>query len=219
MEGGRMRMPGRSRWLPWLALPVVAGVSLTAVVVSSASTSSGCGNVDAPILESQQFTPYEARLSHLPEFPLNPTGGPPMPVPSEIRVPSIDGLPLRWATVSSNGAVYQYFLGSDMDPDMTVARFVAARGIQLDRDPVENAGESFADYLVSTLGERAVEVEIGDYTGALTWADPLIDGSRPHHLYWSDGAFNYVLIGDRSPETLVTLGRQLVCSGPLAPGR
>lgn len=202
-----------------LALALVVGcgslVSSPDAVGSKASPSPGCGRVDVPIVESTEFTPYENRLSHLPEVPLNPSGRGPMSVPPEVRVGSIDGLPLQFASVSRYGAVYQYFLGTEIDRELTVAQFVAARGVELDRDPVENPGESFAEYVLSELGERAVRVDVGDHVGALTWGDPLVNGVRPHHLSWSDGVYNYSLIADRSPERLVELARELVCHGAL----
>lgn len=209
-----MRTAQRHRWMAWLTLSVILGVAFAAAV-SRASISPGCQSVDTPIVESEQFTRYEDRHSHLPERPINPSSQEAMAVPPEARVASIDGLPLRWASVSGYGAVYQYFLGTDIDRDLTVSQFVAAGGIELDRDPVENPGESFAQYVLSALGERAVRVEIGDYTGALVWGDPNIYGIRPHSLSWSDGDYNYVLIADTSPERLVGLGRELVCGGGL----
>jgi hypothetical protein len=141
---------------------------------------------------------------------INPSGEELGEVPSDARVDSIDGLPLRWASVSGNGEVYQYFLDTDIDPKLTIPEFIAAAGIELDRDPTSN-GESFASFVLSTFGERAVKIELGNYEAALVWADPEINGIRTHHLYWSDGVYNYSLIADRSPEQLVTLGRDLVC--------
>ncbi|MBA2338070.1 MAG: hypothetical protein H0V96_10005 [Acidimicrobiia bacterium] len=46
----------------------------------------------------------------------------------------------------------------------------------------------------------------------VVWADPDPTGTRTHNLYWSDGAFNYALIAERSAEEILTLGRSLVCA-------
>lgn len=70
----------------------------------------------------------------------------------------------------SNGAVYQYFYNAGIDRRLTVSEFRATGGVQFDRDPTDN-GESYPEFLLSTLGERAVRIEVGDYVGALTWAD------------------------------------------------
>jgi hypothetical protein len=215
MRGGWvMRTLKRQRWIAVFALLVVVGVSLAAVVVSRAATSSGCGNVDVPIVESEQFTSVTARLTQPLDPPINPSGQQAVSVPPVARVPSIDGLPLRWAVVSSNGAVYQYFLRTDLDSTLTVSEFYAAGGIQLDRDPVDN-GESFAAYVLATLGERALQIQVGDHVAALVWADPQVNGLRTHHLYWSDDAYNFSLLADMSAERLVTVARQLVCGGTL----
>lgn len=201
----------RRRRTAALALPIVIGVSLAAIVVSNASPSAGCGNVEGPIIESDVFTPIEGRRSLPMDPPINPSDAIAPPVPAEVSIPAIAGLPLRWATVSANGAVYQYFLASELGPHMTVSDFYAAGGLQLDRDPVEN-GESFAEYLLS-LSQRAVRVEVGEHVGALNWADPNIKGTRLHHLYWSDGAYNYAVYTDRSAEEILSIGRGLVCGG------
>jgi hypothetical protein len=206
-----MRIRTGQRRVALLALPVVVAVSLVVAVASRASTASTCDSVDGPIVEGRQFTPYEARLSHLPELPINPSGQELGAVPPDARVGSMDGLDLRWASVSGYGAVYQYFLDTDLGPTLTVPEFIAAAGIELDRDPMID-GESFASTLLSTLGDRALRVELGNHEAALVWADPESNGIRTHHLYWSDDAYNYSLIADRSPERLVTLGRELVCN-------
>jgi hypothetical protein len=209
-----MRMSKRSRRFALLALPAVVAASLAAIVVSRASTSPGCGTVDS-IVESAKFTPYEAMHSHLPDPVLNPSAEEAPPLPSDAEVSSIDSLPRSWAVATDTGAVYQYFLGSDIDPKVTLSSFYEAGGIELDRDPVESKSESFVEYLLDTLGERAVKVEIGDHAGALSWGDPEINGIRAHVLTWTDGQWNYVLTADRSPETLVNLGRDLVCGDKL----
>jgi hypothetical protein len=211
---GRIRKGKNTRWFALLALPAVVGASLAAIVVSRASTSAGCDTVDS-IVESTKFTPYEAMRSHLPDLAVNPSGEEAPPVPSDADVSSIDSLHRRWAVVSGSGAVYQYFLGNDIDPTLTLSNFYEAGGIELDRDPVESKSESFVEYLLDTLGERAVKVEIGDYAGALSWGDPEINGIRLHWLTWTDGQWNYTLTADRGPETLVTLGRELVCGDKL----
>lgn len=205
-----MRNSNKARWFALLALLAVVGASLVAIIVSNASTAPGCNTVDS-IVESTKFTPYEVMHSHLPDPVLNPTGEEAPQVPSDAQVASIDSLPRSWAVVSDTGAIYQYFLGSDIDQTLTLSNFFKAGGTELDRDPVESKSGSFVEYVLDTLGERAVKVEVGDYAGALSWSDPDVNGIRPHVLTWTDGQWNYVLTADRSPEALVNLGRDLVC--------
>jgi len=130
---------------------------------------------------------------------------------ADVASNAIDGQSLRWALVGEAGEVYRYFLSEPIPSQLTREEFMAKGGIEFDRDPVAD-GPSFAEYLIEVLGERAVRVAVADYTGALTWADPDINGLRTHNLYWSDGKYNYSLIADRSAAELVNLGRGLSCS-------
>ena len=65
---------------------------------------------------------------------------------------------------------------------------------------------------VSELGDRATAVDVGRYSGALTWADPDASGLRTHNLYWFDGTYLMSLVAVRGPEDLVNMGRELACS-------
>jgi hypothetical protein len=112
-------------------------------------------------------------------------------------------------TYTSGNGLYQYFLDRPIPPGMTLDAFWTAGGIHLGRDPAE--GGDFVGFLLEELGERAIAVEIGPYRGALTWADPTLDGTRTHNLYWSDGEYNFQLIGVRSAVDLANLGRAMVC--------
>lgn len=187
-----------------LAAVLVGG---TGLVASTAQTSEGCEKPTGPIAESSRFTPYGARLSHLPERPVTSTGGPPH---SGDRQPeSLDGLALRWVIGDGDRAFYRYFFSRPMTGE-SLPEFHGGGGIQLDRDLVA-PGQDFTDELLKTLGDRAVEVQIGDHRGALVWADPESNGVRPHHLYWSDGTYNYTLAAVRGPIRMVELGRELEC--------
>ena len=72
--------------------------------------------------------------------------------------------------------------------------------------------EGFAAYLLTTLGDRATPVYVGEHKGAMVWADPDSHGIRTHNLYWSDGTSNYAVIADLSAEATLNLGRVLVCA-------
>ena len=185
-------------------------IFVTGAVVSRAEPPDGCGPV-GPITESKDFTPENARRTHLPEFPLTTAGRPASEV--DAQPSSIDDLPLRWSYgEGGKQELYLYFLGGEMG-DLTVAEFRAAGSIQLDRDPVSDGDPYTANDVIAQVGDRAVKVQIGDYEGALVWADPESNGVRPHNLYWSDGTYNFGLIAVREPERIVTLARELVCEG------
>jgi hypothetical protein len=189
---------------------IALGVSVAAVV-SEASDTPGCGGVSAPIAESKQFTPVGERLTAPLDPLINPTGESGATVPPDAQVDSIDGLPLRYAVVGSAGSVYQYFMRAILEPDLTLSEFLESGGIEYDRDSL-GSDQPFQEYLLDSLGERAVAVEVGQFQAVLVWADPLVNGTRPHHVYWSDAEYNYALIADTSPEHLVDLARGLVCA-------
>lgn len=205
-------MPSSRRGRRWgaVAAALILAASIAAVIVSTATASSGCEPVDFEIVESNQFTPADGRLTSPQDPAINPAGEIAAHVPANARVPSIDGFPLQHAVTNSNGAVYQYFYNAGIGRNLTVSEFLGTGGVQFDIDPTDN-GESYPEYVLSTLGERAVRVEVGDYVGALTWADPDSNGIRPHYLVWSDGQYNYTLIADMEPEHVLTLARDLVC--------
>src|ERR687891_151210 len=210
-----MANSSRGRRLSVVAVALIVAASIAAVIVSTATASSpGCDPVDFEIVESKLFTPVDERFTSPLDPPINPAGGTVDHVPADAIVTSIDGLPLRWAATASNGAVYQYFYNAGIGRSLTVSEFRGTGGVQLDRDPTDN-GESYPEFILSTLGERAVRVEVGDYVGALTWADPESNGIRPHYLVWSDGLYNYTLIAVMQPEELLTLGREVVCGGKI----
>lgn len=197
-------------WVASLTVVMVGGVTFVAVAVR-ASNPPGCGPVDFQITESQEFTPYGLRRSQIDDPVLNPTGAPPAAIPADARVSSVASKPLAWGVVYSSGAVYQYFANPPIDSTVTLTQFLGDGGVELDRDPVEDPNASFVDYLLAQLEDRAVLVQVGEFRGALTWADPDSAGLRPHVLTWTDGQWNFALTSVSSPEVLLGLGRDLVC--------
>ena len=190
---------------------IVATIALVAagtIVVASAQGSAGCDSDVPAIAESARFTPYSGRLSHLPDSPLATGGG--RAVDSSDR--RMDGLALRWAGGDGEHSSYEYFFDREFDGELTVPAFRAAGGIQLDREA--HGGDPYtADDVIAQVGERAVQVQVGEFEGALVWADPESNGVRAHNLYWSDGTNNYTLIAVRDPRRMVQLAREFVCGG------
>lgn len=196
----KMRL-GRGAVVAATTILVAAGT----VLIAAAQVPEGCDPGVGPITESNRFTAYDARRTHLDDSPVMSVGS---AASSEARM---DGLPIRWEAGDGVNSSYQYFLGGQMDQGLTVSGFRGAGGIQLDRDAVTDGDPYTADDVIAQVGDRAVKVQIGEYEGALVWADPDGLGARPHHLYWSDGAYNYALIAVRGPQRMVQLGREYVC--------
>jgi hypothetical protein len=195
-------------------LVIAAALTVAALSISrlGAKGAAGCAQAaEGSITESESFTPYEDMISPLPPAALNPAGADVPNLPADARLPAdqLDGLPLQWAVVAESGAVYQYFTDKPISMDVTTDTFVAAGGVEFDRDPPTSL-QPLVESVLAELGDRAVKVSVRDHDGALVWADPNAAGIRTHNLYWSDGKFNYSLIADRSPAKLLNTGRDLV---------
>jgi hypothetical protein len=202
-----------------ISLLAAAGATLAVLVYSVASASdsgippesAGCGLMEGPIVESQEFTPAESQISQSLDFLL--TGAEP---PSNWGLDELPGistgvLPPLQMGMASQDAIHGYYFDREVE-NMLLSDFVRDGGIQVHREPMLDS-TSFASHLLATLGDRAVPVEIGTHQGALVWADPDRYGSRTHNLYWSDGEHNYSLIAVLDAEEIVNLGRRLVCGG------
>ncbi|MGI8822088.1 MAG: hypothetical protein ACR2JP_02075 [Acidimicrobiia bacterium] len=126
----------------------------------------------------------------------------------------VDGLPLWWVdTATTDDGLSQgtYYLDAPVGP-LLGSEFVDAGGIQLSKESVWDERYTIA-YRLTMRADRGVAVEVGSHEGMVVWADPDRTGTRTHNLYWSDGAFNYALIAERSAEEILALGRSLVCAG------
>lgn len=196
----------------WLAVPLSVVLIVVGAQRLMAAAPDSCGQpTEGTIIESKEFTPYESRLSHLPELPIFTGAQEPAPLPATARIGTrpITGLSRQLTIASANGSIYSYFLDRSLGK-MSPDEFLAAGGIQLEQDPVTQ-DEMFAADIFVELGNRATAVRVGPFDGALVWADPLKDGTRSHNLYWSDGTYNYAVIANRSAEELLGIGRGLVC--------
>lgn len=164
------------------------------------------------IVESGAFAPADMQRGLGREPAINPAGlAFVRPFGLSNAPDALDGQPMQWV-IRTSDAQYVYYLDRPIDNVMTPSAFLAAGGLQLEKE-TRTDPQSFAEYLLATVGQRAVPIAVGPYSGVLTWADPTREGVRSHNLYWSDGASNFALIAVRSPEALVNLGRHLVCPG------
>lgn len=192
--------------LGWIVIVVMAVMGVRLVVAGAAS----CATLpEGSVVESQRFTAAEA-IRRPPEFPMNPTGASDADFPPDRWIPTntLDGLPQQLVREGTPGEAVRWFLDHPIDSDLTLSGFLAEGGIVFSRSPSNGAT---AAGLASTLGERAVTVDVGEYAGVLTWADPLNNGVRPHHLWWSDSENSYYLLADRSAVTVTNLARSMVC--------
>jgi hypothetical protein len=197
------------------ALGAVGVLGLGALAVRGVSVAQSCFEVaEGAIVESQEFTPYEAMLTSSPERPMSVAKAPLNLNAGSAAVPgnTLDGLPLQQVAFDKAGGIYQFFLDGPIEPDLTVSAFTAAGGIRYSRLPTDG-NDDYVNSMLKEFPGRAVPIEIAGHAGVLTWADPDAHGVRPHHLYWSDGTYGYVLIADRSAVSIVNLARNLACGG------
>ena len=89
-------------------------------MVTTTAPLPGCEPFDGTIQESRQFTPYADQRGLIGDPPIRYGDSETPPIPPELSVPSINGLPRQWASVS-DGSVYQYYLDQPIGPDMTRA--------------------------------------------------------------------------------------------------
>jgi len=193
---------------------LIAGLRGTELL--SAAADEGCGPVvPGSLNENAEFTPYESMRSRLPDYELPRATG--IPGFAKIRDQVIGGLPRQSDVVTDEGTVVTYF-AKDFPPGIRLSEFIVSGGIQLHQLPstteVDESGRSvsFTERLTRQVGARGLRVQVGPYNGLLTWADPDVLGTRPHHLYWSTEDADYTLIADVSAEELLALGRDLICN-------
>jgi hypothetical protein len=186
----------------------VGGVALNTL---NAAGDEGCQPVPpSSITESERFTPYEDRLTHLRDHPINKGGlrsaSRPVFAPS-----TMDGLPISWVALAKGGFIEVFYLSEPFGPTMTRPGFFAAGGLIFLTYPADVSAGSHAYALQAELGERVTIVKVGQFDGALTWGDPMSNGVRPHQLSWSSVGEIHNLIGVRPAEAIVNLGRGAVC--------
>ncbi len=102
-----------------------------------------------------------------------------------------------------------FYLDAPLGPEMTRSDFLMTGGVIYEALRMDGGGP-FAPSLFA-LGDRAIPVQVGEYQGALVWADPTEANVRAHGLYWADSTTNYALVAVRGPEYLLNMGRGLAC--------
>ncbi len=207
------------RWYVAVAALGLVGATLG---YTSARADDGCGPVDEPIIESKEFTPANQQLSSN-DSTLNRNDESVMDLvadlspslnPVESGLAEFDGMPLWWIdTITVPDGISQtlFYLDEPTGP-MLESEFMDAGGVLFYKNPAFEGSFATAE-IRARLGERGVAIEVGPHDAVLVYADPAHRSpTRTHNLYWSDGEFNYALIGVRGPEEMINLGRSLVCS-------
>lgn len=108
------------------------------------------------------------------------------------------------------GGLVEYY-GPNSVVGVSISDFVRSGGVQASKEPIVK-GQEFAEVLGSMFPERVTWVEVGPYKGAMTHADPDLNGIRTHNLYWNDGKSEFSIIWDRPGAQVVNLGRSIACS-------
>jgi hypothetical protein len=180
-----------------------------------ASPVDGCSSVpEGSITESQRFTPYEARRSKLPYseaiLAQGQKGETALASIAVVRSAALDGL-ARQHTVGTADAVYQYYLDRPIG-GLSRAAFMKAGGIELAQESQAGNVDFAASLFTMGFGDRVTHVQVGPYSGALTWGDPDEGGTRTHNVYWADGVNNYSISADRSAAVVLSLARSLACA-------
>lgn len=180
--------------------------------VPSGSFAVGCGPVQAgTIQESASFTPYDEMYSHPVLLPVVASGI--EATEAVARMPDlIDGMSAVRRAFWPDGSDAAYYLGKGLDDSTTLPDLLASGGILLIHTPLDPKAGDFTSATVAELGERATVVEVGLFEGILTYGDPEANGRRNHYLTWAESGYSVNLIAERSAESIVTLGRSLVCS-------
>jgi hypothetical protein len=209
------RLAGVLRTHPRLtALGVTTSVllGLTGGQIIAASPDA-CGPSDpAAFSENRIYVPYATRRSLVPSLPITSIGSTvdSEAAPGTIPLDAVDALPRRWVVRMDNGSVYQYFFGAPIDAQLTPEDFWAQGGVELDMDPLTDAGP-FWKSVEAQFPERVTIVKIGAFDGVVVWADPVRNGTRTHNVYWSDGRYDYGLIANRPIAIAVNLARAVAC--------
>lgn len=190
----------------------VIGVGLVGLTLlpGHLSAADDCITVAAgSIQESEKFTPYEGRLTHVPPRPINPKQLQ-SEAASAMSPARLDDLGVAWAATSYGRSV-TYYLAEPIGDTMTSEGFFAAGGVLVMSEMHDPGAGDHVTALKEQLGDRVTVVKVGRYQAALTWGDPRANGVRPHVLSWTQESMNISVIAERTAERIVNLGRGMAC--------
>jgi hypothetical protein len=123
------------------------------------------------------------------------------------------GRPLQGVIVSESddgSIIHQIYADRPISATETLPELYQGGGIQLTQQPT--SGRT-ADAVAEAVGAVNVTiVGISRYDGALIHGTPLETEIRPWHLYWSDGAADYSVVGGRSDTDVVEFARSIYCN-------
>jgi hypothetical protein len=117
----------------------------------------------------------------------------------------------QWAATLKDGSSVTFYFPSSMADGLVADEFFARGGVMFKSEPTDEKAELYIASLKQQFGGRVVVVPVGSYAAALTWADPLANGVRTHHLVWLDDTTMFTLVAEREPHSIVNIARNIVC--------
>jgi len=86
-------------------------------------------------------------------------------------------------------------------------------GLVLTRAPSEMSDRQWVANLVSLLGDRITQVQVGPSVGSVGQRDADHEHAefRPLQVNWVEGGYQFALVGVRDPAELVVAARELAC--------
>jgi len=206
--------------------PGAAGVAASPTA-APAAVAAGCEPAVMPTVTKafDAFTPASQQRSQPSEVPILEgktrvarVGDLALAGGFSVKAPRAEppGRQLQDVLVSGEGSAAEpyfvalYYAAKPLGASESVRDFLARDGIFVTQKYAGDAGT--ADDVVSELGDRAVRVKVGPYDAALVHGDPIgSDDVRPYSLYWSDGTYDWSVIGRAAPEQVMDVGRSVAC--------
>lgn len=187
------------------------GEGAAAAGSSSSSPAPGCDGSVAAIHESDQFIPYESRISHNPfsdDLGLTPTQ------PEAVGALDMPRLLAGVAAVAARndlgGTVVGY--GDPKIASLGRSAFLKQGGLLFTRTKAQSGrDEAQALFNDADSAGRINLVAVGPNTAAVSWSDPDASGLRTHHVIWTAAEYDFNLEASMTPEQLVSVARSAVC--------
>jgi hypothetical protein len=123
----------------------------------------------------------------------------------------LDGKSVALSFVDPRGFSSTYYTDDAIGPKVMADEYFASGGVLLMTDPNDPGAGDYVAALKEQLEERVTIVKVGWFDAALTWADPMANGERPHYLTWVDAGTNLTLVASRPPADFLNLARGLIC--------
>lgn len=122
----------------------------------------------------------------------------------------VDGLPAQG--MHYVGDITEVVYSKRPVDGQTPDEFLGAGGLSLETYDVTDGSPSVVEQTRQLDPGGVVEIQIGPYDGLVRRGDPTPGGPPRQFVMWTDDqGHNFLLVGVRAPEALVTTARGLVC--------